>query len=43
VVIGVARPRLWKVFALGFGLGLLVAVVQRAADEFQVIRALLWD
>src|SRR5690606_25703460 len=41
--IPVWRPRLWKAFAFGFGLGLLLAVVQRASQEFQVIRALLFE
>jgi len=42
-VIAVRRVRLWKVFAFGLAIGLLLAVVQRAADEFLFIRALLFQ
>lgn len=37
------RRRLWKVFWFGVALGLLLAVIHHATEEFRYIRALLFE
>gem|GEM_PF-3354742 len=37
------RLRLWKVFAFGLAVGLLMAVIQRASEEYRFIRMLLFE